>query len=118
VWLELGVGVPECAGERTDRMPGIDACDPDGWAADGCAPKGWAVGVAPSPGESADKMPGIDGCVPDPAEPVGECEAELWLAAPLGAAAWAWLAVAESNRYKLYSRMMPIRFAPYSGSVA
>jgi hypothetical protein len=78
------------------------------------------VAVAPSPGESADRMPGIEGCVPDTAEPdwwpAGEGEEGVWLAAPLGAAAW--LAVGESNRYKLYSRIKPIRFAPYSGSVA
>jgi hypothetical protein len=30
VWVALGVGVPACAGARTDRMPGIDACGPDG----------------------------------------------------------------------------------------
>ena len=110
-------------------MPGIEACDPDCWDAEG-APQGWVgdvwlvrgVGVAPSPGDSADRIPGIDGCVPDTAEPeacpAGECEAELWLASPLGADAWAWLVVGESNRYKLYSRIRPIRFAPYSGSVA
>ena len=111
-------------------MPGIDACDPEGWDAEGCAADGWVagvlvvlgVGVAASAGDSADRMPGIDGCDTDPAEPdgcpAGECAAGVWLAAPLGAAAWAWLAVGESNRYKLYSRIRAIRFAPYSGSVA
>ena len=60
-------------------MPGIDACDPDGWDAEDCAPEGWAVGVllvpvvgvAPSPGESADIMPGTDACPTDGCDPDG-----------------------------------------------
>jgi hypothetical protein len=54
-WVALGVGVPACAGERTDRMPGIEACVPDtgdpdgravdGWVADGWAPVGCGAGV-------------------------------------------------------------------------
>src|SRR4029077_11074045 len=51
-----------------------------------------------------------------PGCPAGECAAGLWLAASLGTVAWAWLAVGESNRYRLYSRIRAIRFAPYSGS--
>ena len=89
---------------------------PDGWVVGEWVALG--VGVPPSAGESADRMPGIDGCAADPAEPdgcpAGECAAGVWL----GAAAWAWLAVGESNRYRLYSRIRAIRFAPYSGSVA
>jgi hypothetical protein len=30
VSVSLGVGVTACAGARTDRMPGIDACGPEG----------------------------------------------------------------------------------------
>jgi hypothetical protein len=47
VWVAFGVGVLACAGARTDRIPGIEACapdrsDPDGWAVDDWVTGGWA----------------------------------------------------------------------------
>jgi hypothetical protein len=30
VWVAFGVGVPASAGESADRMPGIEACGPEG----------------------------------------------------------------------------------------
>jgi hypothetical protein len=111
-------------------MPGIDASAPVGWVAGECTPDGWVagasvalcVGVPATAGESADRMPGIEGWVSDAREPgafpVAGCSAGLWLPAPPGAAAWDWLDVRESNRYRLYSFISAMRFAPYSGSVA
>jgi hypothetical protein len=78
VWVAFGVGVPACAGARTDRIPGIEACAPDssepdgwvvdGWVADGCAVGAWValgVGVPACAGSRTDRMPGIEACGPE-----------------------------------------------------